>query len=709
MNTHRSNICRAACFIAVIVGIIYSNSLDSSWHLDDYHNIVKNPWIHIDDLYPETIGKTFFAAYDRGAYTGENVFRPAAMLSFALNWYFHQASVTGYHVTNIVIHAMAGFLLFLSIYTLLDTPNIRQKYGDNRYSIALLASVLWAVHPIQVQAITYIVQRMASMAGMFFIGAVYTYLKARGVSGWFKKAVLLLATLLLYFLASACKENAVILPLLILIIEFLFFQNIEYLKVRKRAWILLGTSCLFFAVVSASLFFSGDMVSILEKYSHRGFTLSERLMTEARVVLFYLNQLIYPVPSNFSIAHDFTLSTSLVSPWTTLPSLLILIGGGTAAILFAHRIPVLSFAVLFYLSNHLIESSIIPLELVFEHRNYIPSMFLFVPLAAVICRMFDTLKHQKKHFLLYTYGVMSAGMIMVVGLGTYTRNFDWRTEKSLWEDAMKKAPGSARPLQNLAILHYRQIGDYDKVIALLTKSLDLTDSKPEYTRMLTYFNLSLAFKNKNDTETALTYAKKGRLAYPSDIATKKYIVTLSAIGMPGKAALVSEQYLKKWPQDENILEIKTISALQLKEYQVAADTALRLMKKEPFNLRYMMLFGLSHSGLKQFKKADYYLEKVASAKTYDQLSTYLALIDNSNKAGFHDKTRRYMKRLFLSFSIHDILHRIETISDEKHSIFGISHSSIMELAGSYVDNAMDIKREKLDENLGAISGKTEKN
>ena len=215
--------CRAFGLILIILGIVYSNSLDAGWHLDDVQNILKNPWIHIDDLYPESLINSFFAAFDKGEYRGQNVYRPAVMFSFAMNWYFGQSDVIGYHVVNIGIHVAAAFFLFLSIYHLLSTPNVRERYRNSRYAIALLSAVLWGIHPIQTQAVTYIVQRMASMAGMFFIAAIYTYLKARLVSERFKKAAFSAASLLLFVLAVLSKENAIMLPLVLISIEFIFF------------------------------------------------------------------------------------------------------------------------------------------------------------------------------------------------------------------------------------------------------------------------------------------------------------------------------------------------------------------------------------------------------------------------------------------------------------------------------------------------------
>jgi protein O-mannosyl-transferase len=680
--------CRPLVLIILIIGIVYSNTLDAEWHLDDFHNITDNPWIKIENLYPESLKNTFFAAYDKGEYRGENIYRPAAMFSFALNWYFGKTDVTGYHVVNILIHMIAALFLFLCVYTLLNTPNVREKFQNKRYSIALLAAVLWAIHPIQIQAVTYIVQRMASMAGMFFITSMYTYLKARLSQDFFKRYLLFFVSSILFILAISSKQNAAMLPLLLVVIEFVFFQDFRKPKIRRLSLLVF---CLFFVFIilgGTFLFLDNNAVSFLEKYSQRPFTLPERLMTEARVVLFYVYQLFYPVSSNFSIVHDITLSTSLFSPWTTLPAIIAIISIVAGAFLAAPRMPVLSFAVIFFLVNHIIESTIIPLELVFEHRNYIPSMFVFVPISAGICNVLDRYGKSDKQFLFYTYGLITTILIIAVGVGTYTRNFDWLTEKSFWEDALNKAPDSARPYQNLAVSYYMKIGDHDTAVELLEKAIDLKDSKPNYSKMISFLNLSKNFARKNEMDTALKYAEKAVTALSADIAVENLITTLIKVEKLESALANANQYIENRTKNKKGTELKTIVLIKLGYFQKAENSALQLFKKDPFNGKYIMYFGLVHSALANFEKADYYLYKVANRRTLDRLPIYLSLINNSINAGFEEKTKAYIEQMFQMFSIYDIKNTIKSIQDEKYPIFLISFPEIEPQIDLYVEDIL---------------------
>jgi tetratricopeptide (TPR) repeat protein len=489
------------------------------------------------------------------------------------------------------------------------------------------------------------------------------------------------------------------LPLVIVIIEFIFFQDLKNNEARKLFVTLFGLIFIFVTIGGMFLFLDNNVASFLQMYSYRPFSLLERLMTEARVVLFYVYQLFYPVSSNFSIVHDIKLSTSLISPCTTLPAIITIILVITAAVIKAHRIPVLSFAVIFYFLNHIVESSIIPLELVFEHRNYIPSMFFFVPISIGICRVLDRNKNFDKQFLFYTYGFITTCLIIAVGIGTYTRNFDWLTEKSFWEDALTKAPDSARPYQNLAVSYYSKIGDHDAAIELLEKSIDLKDSKPNYAKMISFFNLSKNFAKKNEMNTAVVYAEKAVREQSADIALENYIATLINTNQLESALENANRFIKNRAENKKALELKTIALIKLGYFQEAEKTALLLFKKDPFNVNYIMYFGLIHSALQNFGKADYYLSKAADMKTPYRLSIYLSLINCTINADFEKKTKTYMDQMLHLFTFNDIQNKLKTIYNEKYPVFLIEFPEIETRINRYVEEKLKISvTDRFDEN-----------
>jgi len=448
----RINHVTALVIISASIFLIYFNSLEASWHLDDYQNITQNARIHLTDG-----GLASIIEYVKSIQLVGRDARPLSRFSFAVNWYFGRNDPFGYHLVNIVIHIFSSFFLYCTILSIRRTPNFQfVSSARNYYKISLLAALLWAINPIQTQAITYIVQRMAALAAMFYILAMYLYIMARMSDNSAKRNLLFFSCFLSAVCAFASKENAVTLPITLLLAEFLFFQDLSRKKIRNLFWGAMLTAGLAMAGLGVAIFFKGDFQGLLN-YNFRYFSPVERLLTEPRVVLYYLSQIFYPVPTRLSIEHDIVVSSSLFSPWTTLPAIILicsLIGIGLYNI---QRRPMLAFAVLFFFLNHVIESSVIGLELVFEHRNYLPSFFLFVPVAAGIMGLVDYYREKNKliHHAVITFMVF---IIIGFGAGTCIRNLAWQSEKSLWQDAVGKAPNSGRAWHNLALGHYATAG-----------------------------------------------------------------------------------------------------------------------------------------------------------------------------------------------------------------------------------------------------------
>ena len=450
----------AVSLIAIIIVTVYSNSFDATWHLDDYDNIVKNPGIHLTDLFPNSIIQSFHASIDGGLYLGKTLYRPIAMSSFALNWYWGQNDVFGYHVVNVIIHIFSSIFLFLAVQSLLKAKSLSVESDSIRYQTALLCAVIWAIHPIHTSAVTYIVQRMASMGGLFYIMGLFFYVKIRLAQSPRLVTVLFCVGYIMAFaLGLLTKQNTILLPASTLLMEFVFFQNISARSLFRPQLIFLMAGIISFLVFSAIIWTGGDLPSLFSGYSTRPYTPIERLMTQSRVVCMYLYQLIYPIASQFSVEHDIVISKNLFSPWTTLLSIGFIISLIFLALMLLKQHPLLAFAILFFFINHSVESTILNLELIFEHRNYIPSMFLFLPVSLWVITMLNQYMQKKEKRALF--GLMFVLITIVTsafGFGTYIRNMEWKTEKSLWEAALNKAPGRARPYQSLGTLYYYKIG-----------------------------------------------------------------------------------------------------------------------------------------------------------------------------------------------------------------------------------------------------------
>ncbi|MCI5209338.1 MAG: hypothetical protein D3910_11215, partial [Candidatus Electrothrix sp. ATG2] len=358
--------------------------------------------------------------------------------------------------------------------------------------------------PIQTQAVTYIVQRMAAMAAMFTMLSMYAYLHAR-TEQTRRKYIWFSVSLLSYLAALGSKSNSALLPLSLLLLELSFLKKINTKKTVIQLLSLPLITAITVFSISYFVYEFRSLHTVLDIYNHRSFTLTERLLTEPRILLMYLSQLALPRAGRLSLEHDITLSTSLLSPWTTIPAILFILTAVFFSSYYLRKHPVFTFPVLFYFSNHLIESTVIPLELVFEHRNYLPSLFLFLPVGYLFAQ---ALYGEKKFSLIGRVAVMFCGTLYLTtsGHATYTRNLAWATEGSLLNDTLKKAPFNARTAYELGRLSART-GDHNKAYYFFQYALKHAEKAPtpKLMKRLTLHGLALNRKGFGQYEQAHQY------------------------------------------------------------------------------------------------------------------------------------------------------------------------------------------------------------
>jgi len=504
--------CRKHVFAVITISIlilsIYSNTFHAAWQFDDKQNIEDNTRLHLTVISWQGLKDTFFASIDGSG----KIYRPIACLSFALNYYFGKSNVFGYHLVNTGIHLVASIFLFLFIYTTLKLPLLKARYGPNVYFIALLSTFLWSVNPIQTQAITYIVQRMASMAAMFYIMAMYFYLKARTSRQPFSRIAWYFVCFISGILAFGSKENAAMLPFSLFLFDLFLIQGLTRKNIKKNAIVL---AALLVIPLALALLLKGPSFFIpshmLSGYELRGFTLSQRLLTEPRVIIYYISLLFYPMPNRLCITHVISPSHGLLHPPTTLLSILLILFILSAAVVKSKKWPLICYCIVFFFLNHVIESTIFPLELIFEHRNYLPSMLFFVPVSILAIQ---GIQHfSAKPGMQF---IMSAFLIFIIigfGHSTFVRNFIWKTEESLWIDAVDKNPSSFRPHHNLG-KYYSDIGQSNKAISEYLSALGL---KPETYGDKTYlsqYNLGLEYMVVGKDKMAMQHFQKAISLFP---------------------------------------------------------------------------------------------------------------------------------------------------------------------------------------------------
>jgi Tfp pilus assembly protein PilF len=459
--------------LATIITICYSGTLQNSWHFDDFPNIVDNKNVHIDNLSWVEIKKSFYSQI-----TG-NVSRPLANLSFAINYLFFGLDPTSYNIVNIVIHIICTifvYLVFVITLKISQKENINFQPDYHLQDIALLGAVYWAIHPIQTQAVTYIVQRMASMAAMFYMISMYCYLICRIHKGRKKKTLFFILCILFWMAGIMSKENAALLPLGIIAYEIVIFRI--SLKNNLKFQALFYGSIVALIIISF-YFISGDIFEYFEKsYAVRTYTVWQRLITEPIIIIRYIILLFIPVADFLSLESDILASRGLLSPPVTILAnitILILI---TISIYFFKKYPLICFSIFFYFINHLIESTIIGLELYFEHRNYLPSIFIYLSISYIFYRilLFYEIRNKKTMYSLFIFFIIF--VLICEGNASYLRNEVWKNEISLNLDNISKAPKNLRGYNNLSA-EYIKLGEIDKANEYLRQAEFLYNKNPE--------------------------------------------------------------------------------------------------------------------------------------------------------------------------------------------------------------------------------------
>lgn len=474
--------------LAVLVFLVYSSNLDGAFIFDD-SRIENNPALHITELTFDSLARAALESLPKT--------RPVAHVSFALNYYFHGFETRGYHLVNICIHVLASVVLFLFLKTTLNLLPERRKCGPGTW-LAFGAALVWAVHPLQTQSVTYIIQRMNSMATLFYILALYLYARGRLAREGGVKCFLFGAAILASLLALGSKETAATLPFVVFLYEWYFFRDLSPAWLTRQV---IPAALLLAAITLLAVLYLGlsPVNSVIGSYSGRSFTLAQRLLTEPRVVLFYLSLLLFPHPGRLNLDHHVTVSTGLFSPPSTFFSALALLLLLAAAIGGARRWRLVSFAILWYLGNLVIESSFIGLELIFEHRNYLPSMLLILG-ALIILR--DAIPGDRAKIALLTV------VVLVFSFWTYERNRVWRDRISLWSDAAAKSPAKARPHSNLGVA-LKKAGRLEEAIFHFTETIRLD---PEFYEA--YNNLANSYILLGRHEEAIANYKKALAIKP---------------------------------------------------------------------------------------------------------------------------------------------------------------------------------------------------
>jgi len=471
--------------IAVIIFIflallIYSNTFTASFHFDDKLSILSNPHIkhisHIGILWEG--GRARFLTY----------------LTIAMNYSIGKLDVTGYHIVNILIHIITGILVYSLALLTFQTPRIKGLViARDGKSIAFFAGLIFIAHPIQTQAVTYIIQRATSLAALFYIAAIALYVQSRLHRSVFYYILFLIAALC----ALLCKEISITLPFLILLYEGTFFTA-EGRKTYCMSLIAIFLIAFIFMPYHIYVSYLIDFINMKNaKEPYSGASSYCYLLTQFRVILTYIRLLFIPI--NQAVDYDYRISRTIFE-LPTIFSILALLGIGITTLRMYRRERLIAFAILWFFFTLAPALRYVPAmdNFIYEHRVYLPMFGFSLFLSTII---FSRLGREKAAIILIT-------LVAILSVLTYMRNFVWKDDFTLWDDAVRKMPKNSRAHCNRGF-EFFNMGNYEAALADYNAALK---NDPRY--VVAYCNRGALYAMKGDMRGALREFDKALIISP---------------------------------------------------------------------------------------------------------------------------------------------------------------------------------------------------
>ncbi len=510
------------------------DSTSGRFYLDSEGHFRSIPYFREPSLSLEKIHDTIF----NNPYPAAQ--RPIPTLSFLIENHLIGLTPRSGRIINTLIHCLNIIILFFLYRRLLIHFGQKPQMAERA---ALLAALLWGLNPFHADTVFYVIQRMTLLSASFYLLGVIAYLRTReSPRSWIWWSALTAS----FIAGIASKENAALLPLGLLVLEFVLpADRIGGPEARRKrlAW-LLGAVLVLPSLGAIALGYNPAQLiqGLLQDSGNRVFTNTERLLTQGRVLMHYLSLLFFPHPDRLTFVLKYPLSHSLFTPITTLLS-----WGGIALLLVTsslriRRQPLLWLAIFWFFINHLLESTFIQLEMAFVHRNYLPSIFLFLPIACWLAR-------QKKNQLVT---VVPTVIVMVLFLVSWnSRALVWGDPTKFWEDSVEKAPGSLRAYINLGII-WDIKGKPAKALEIYRQGANNGYNENSVAWASLYCNMGIASMHLGQYGPAQRYMSKslGYSALPDCLINlaKLYL----KLDNPGMAMRAMDELARGWPRHRKL-------------------------------------------------------------------------------------------------------------------------------------------------------------
>lgn len=595
----------AVLFLACATFLAYAVALKGTWAFDD---IAIGQYASIDSALNLNIG-----------------YRKIAYLSFLVNRWIDPVSPVNYRITNILIHICNALLVYVLALKTMRLPAWKEKYGKYAYGAAFLSATIFALHPININAVSYIVQRMTSLASMFVLLSLLGYIFARTSGGGYRAFALYTAALVFILCGIFSKENAVIAVPLIGLYDVVFFSGFGRKKYLVNMGVGLAIGLLALAASSLFLHFDKALIDIAAVLFHPDrripdlgwtatdvyWTPAEHIFTEFRVVGRYLFLLLVPLP-RFLVFDwwSFPLSTGLLSPISTAVSFLVIVSLISFAAIKFRKLPFLSFGILWYFIAVSLESFIaLGSDLYFEHRNYLPLAGLAFGLIGQVFASVGIVPRNKT-----LWAVVCAVSLLLGGL-TFQRNLVWKDSVSLWQDTVGKTSGNLRAMIALgnSYLRVSDLGEAKKYYGEALK-VGAVDQRPHLFEDAAY-SLGMASLFSGDLTAA------GKVIAVMDAQLEGSVRTAILKGfhaaLAGDLEGAIQQYKNVLPAVEGLDQVIVYTLLGEAYFRKgAADDAIASYRKaielDPsFSAAYHGL-GTVYMSRKDLKSAAYFIGKTLS-------------------------------------------------------------------------------------------------
>jgi hypothetical protein len=403
----------ALWIVLLCVAVLYFQGISSEFILDDEINLEEIKNIQEINYWQDSF--RFIASGQAGP-----LGRPISLFSFTLQSYAWPDAAYFKYI-NICLHLLIGSLIFWFLLILGRLLNIKNSF---LLPLSLMSTTIWLFSPLQTSTVLYVIQRMVQIATLFSMLSFIAYLHGRQhlLRQQIKRGLAWMSLGVGGFglLAIFSKENAALIPLFILVIEFTLLQHLA----KTRIWHI-WASIFLYIPVSIIFIYLIFLIDPINDYIHRPFTLSERLLTEPRVLLDYLYKLFLPLPHKFSLFQDdYVISTGLWQPISTLFSIVTLISSLIFAFFIRHRYPIIAFSILWFYAGHLLEATTIPIFIYFEHRNYLPILGPIFGSVYLLMRLYQS-HHLSKMMRQFVF-MFSTIWCVYIGVVSWSSINTWR-------------------------------------------------------------------------------------------------------------------------------------------------------------------------------------------------------------------------------------------------------------------------------------------